>query len=328
MGIKSYSVLEVDRADITLASRKGTRAHALRGVSFRLERGGSLAVVGESGSGKTTLLRTVLGLIPMDSGSITLLGKKLDKCSSSELIELRRQCGFIPQDPYGCLPPTLRVIDAVTEPFLIARGRKMKDEAVSKAENLLEELGLGNERIKASKLRSGLSGGQRQRVSVARALILGPKILLADEPTSMQDTSTRGDIIDILRKRISDGMSLVFVTHDLLLARAAAERTLVLYGGMACEYGRSDVILEHPVHPYSMALLAALPRLGGHIETAPGTKEENRIQHEGCPFRGKCSLADKRCRIIPPMLEIMGRKVACWKASEQSGIQERINTCK
>jgi len=309
------SLLKVDQADLTWSSRKGNKAHALRKVSFSLDSGGSLAVVGESGSGKTTLLRTILGLIPLDSGHIRLLGTELDKCGPSTLIGLRRQCGFIPQDPYGCLPPTLKVLEAVTEPFLIARGKGKKDEAVAKAETLLEELGLGNGRIKASHLRSGLSGGQRQRVSVARALILEPKLLLADEPTSMQDASTRGEIIEILKKRLSGGMSLVFVTHDLILARAAAEKTLVLYSGMVCEYGNSTAILKDPVHPYSKALLAALPKLGGHIKVA-GRKEGSIGPEGGCPFYPQCPIADVKCRSMPPLREIRGRMAACWKISE------------
>jgi peptide/nickel transport system ATP-binding protein len=306
------TLLTVEKADLNFLSRKGTRVHALRNVSFSLTHGESLAIVGESGSGKTTLLRTLLGLIPLVSGKISLFGKDTDKCSSSEMIEMRRRCGFIPQDPYGCLPPTLKVIDAVTEPFLIVRGRKEKKKAAEKAISLLSELGLIGERITTARIRSGLSGGQRQRVSVARALILDPSLLLADEPTSMQDASTRGEIIGILKKRTSLGMSLIFVTHDLLLAKAAAENTMVLYGGMICEYGKSSMLLNDPVHPYTEALLSALPRLGKKLEVLP-VKGGSDINERGCPFQGRCPLSDEQCLTPPPLVEVRGRKVACWK---------------
>lgn len=306
------TLLTVEKADLHFLSRKGTRVHALRNVSFSLSHGESLAIVGESGSGKTTLLRVLLGLIPLASGKISLFGKDTGKCSTSEMIGIRRHCGFIPQDPYGCLPPTLKVIDAVTEPLLIVRGRKEKKKAAEKAKSLLSELGLIGDRITTARIRSGLSGGQRQRVSVARALILDPSLLLADEPTSMQDASTRGEIIGILKKRTSLGMSLIFVTHDLLLAKAAAANTMVLYGGMICEYGRSSSLLNDPVHPYTKALLSALPRLGKKLEVLPG-KGRSDIDERGCPFRGRCPLSDEQCLAPPPLVEVRGRKVACWK---------------
>lgn len=306
------TLLKVQMADISFSSRGGTFVHALRQVSFNLGYGKSLAIVGESGSGKTTLLRVVLGLLPIDSGEIYLLGENLGQCPASTLIKLRRRCGFIPQDPYGCLPPTMDVLEAVTEPFILVKGKKRKGEAVEKASQLLKELGLGEERIWKARIRFGLSGGQRQRVSVARALILRPALLLADEPTSMQDASTRGEIIEILNRRVATGMSLIFVTHDLLLARAAAGMTMVLYGGMVCEYGNSSEILADPVHPYTKALYSALPKLGEKLRLLA---KERTIQTEvrGCPFRSRCPLSDDQCLTYPPIKEKRGRMVGCWK---------------
>lgn len=308
----SKTLLKVEKANLSFSSRGGTIVKALSEVSLILKYGESLAIVGESGSGKTTLLRSVLGLIPLDSGEITLMGKRLDKCSLSTTIDLRRRCGFIPQDPYGCLPPTMDVMSAVIEPFILVKGKKRKEEALEKAWPLLKELGLENERILRSRIRTALSGGQRQRVSVARALILDPVLLLADEPTSMQDASTRGEIIDILKKRVKNRMSLIFVTHDLLLARAAAEKTMVLYGGMVCEYGRSSGIIEDPVHPYTKALFSALPRLGKKLRLL--AKERTfHTEERGCPFRSRCPLSDDQCLESPPLKKIKGRTVGCWK---------------
>ena len=306
------TLLKVERADLSFSSRGGTFVQALRQVSFNLGYGKSLAIVGESGSGKTTLLRAVLGLLPLDSGEIYLLGENLGQCPTSTLVSLRRRCGFIPQDPYGCLPPTMDVLDAVTEPFILVNGKNRKGEAIEKASQLLKELGLGEGRISKARIRSGLSGGQRQRVSVARALILRPTLLLADEPTSMQDASTRGEIIEILNRRVATGMSLIFVTHDLLLARAAAGRTMVLYGGMVCEYGNSSKILADPVHPYTKALYSALPKLGEKLKLLA---KDRTIQTEerGCPFRSRCPLSDDQCLSFPPIKEEKGRMVGCWK---------------
>ncbi len=306
------TLLKVERADLSFSSRGGTWVQALSKVSFNLGYGQSLAIVGESGSGKTTLLRAVLGLLPLDSGDIYLLGKNLEQCTSSTLVNLRRRCGFIPQDPYGCLPPTLNVLDAVTEPFILVNGKQRKVEANEKAWQLLKELGLGEERISKARIRSGLSGGQKQRVSVARALILQPTLLLADEPTSMQDASTRGEIIEILNTRVASGMSLIFVTHDLLLARAAAGRTIVLYGGMVCEYGNSSDILEDPVHPYTRALFSALPKLGEKLQLLAKNRTFQ-TEERGCPFRSRCPLSDDQCQCSPPIRERKGRMVGCWK---------------
>ncbi len=305
-------LLKVERADLSFSSRGGAWVQALRKVSFNLGYGQSLAIVGESGSGKTTLLRAILGLLPLDSGNIYILGKNLERCTSSTLVKLRRRCGFIPQDPYGCLPPTLNVLDAVTEPFILVNGKQRKVEANEKAWQLLQELGLGEERISKARIRSGLSGGQKQRVSVARALILQPTLLLADEPTSMQDASTRGEIIEILNTRVANGMSLIFVTHDLLLARAAAGRTMVLYGGMVCEYGNSSDILEDPVHPYTKALFSALPKLGEKLQLLAKNRTFQ-TEERGCPFRSRCPLSDDQCQCSPPIRERKGRMVGCWK---------------
>lgn len=236
------------------------RQQVLRGVSLTLAEGECLGIIGESGSGKSTLLRSAIGLIPQKSGSVKLFGKELNGAPARELTALRRRCGYVPQDPYGALPPGLSVIDAVTEPEIIAGVKRPKAERRERANELLAEFGLTDERIFASRA-VGLSGGQRQRVELARALMLGPELLLCDEPTSMQDASTRGEIIEALRRRTTRGMSMLFVTHDLRLAAFAAEKIIVLKDGKICESGPSREIMQTPRHPYTKALIDALPRL-------------------------------------------------------------------
>lgn len=255
------NILEIKSLTVEFKSRGAKRCRALDGVSLALACGGkTLAIVGESGSGKSTLLRSAIGLTEPLAGSVTLFGKEIAKTARRELTALRRRCGYVPQDPYGALPPGLSVIEAVAEPEIIAGIKGCKNARRERAEALLREFGLTDSRLFASRA-VGLSGGQRQRVELARALALNPELLLCDEPTSMQDASTRGEIIEILRRRAENGMSLLLVTHDLKLAACAAENIIVLKEGRICESGPSGKILSSPSHPYTIALIEALPKL-------------------------------------------------------------------
>jgi peptide/nickel transport system ATP-binding protein len=235
---------------------------ALKGVSLtHTEPINRLSVVGESGSGKTTLLRALLGLVKPASGVVSLFGKSWEDMTNAEKLSARRMCGYIPQDPYGALPPTLTVLGAVVEPWNIVHGRGARAEGTRRAKELLTELKLPEE-LWGERPRYSLSGGQRQRVAVARALILEPGLLLADEPTAMQDVSTRAEVLEVLNRRVRSGMSIILVTHDLLLAGRAADRIAVLYKGEIVEKGESQAVLANPRHEYTRALLVALPRLG------------------------------------------------------------------
>ncbi len=252
-------------------SRKRKAVRALERLSLRLAAGESLSIIGESGSGKTTLIRCVSAHVPPTFGTVSLFGADLSKVSDGELPALRRRCGVVPQDPYGSLPPSLTVLEAVMEPWLLVKGRGDRQAGERKARELLDELGIGREEILSSRVRLSLSGGQRQRVAIARALVLDPELLLCDEPTSMQDASTRGDILRILQRRQEAGMAMLFVTHDLFLARKAARRGLVLYRGEAVEEGFCRDFLAAPKHPYTQALVAALPKLTSP-ETTPASE--------------------------------------------------------
>lgn len=254
------SALEVRNLSVSFVSKNGLTHKAVNDVSFSLPRGTSAAVVGESGSGKTTLIKAVLGLVKFDAGTVSILGRGVNELEKSQFRALRRRCGYMPQDPYGAIPPTLSVIEAVMEPEIIVHGRGDASAARERAEKLLKAVGLEEERILASRA-LGLSGGQRQRVELARALALDPELLLCDEPTSMQDASTRGDLIELLGRRVAVGMSMLFVTHDLILAARAAERILVMKDGALCEEGPAAEILEHPSHPYTKLLINSVPKI-------------------------------------------------------------------
>jgi peptide/nickel transport system ATP-binding protein len=254
------AIVEADNICVSFASKAGMINKAVDNISISLHAGETLAVVGESGSGKTTLLRALLGLADISSGRIALFGHRLSETTSRELTEIRRRCGYVPQDPYGALPPGLSVLAAVMEPAVIADKKLIKDAMQKRAEALLDELGLHGDRILCSRA-VGLSGGQRQRVEIARALMLEPELLLCDEPTSMQDVSTRGEIIEVLDRRVDKGMSMIFVTHDLVLAGCAAERVMVMKNGSLCEEGSSAEVLGNPSHPYTKALIEAIPKI-------------------------------------------------------------------
>ena len=256
-------LVEARKVSVFFPSRRRNErgCWALKNINLILRKGESLALIGESGSGKTTLLRILLGLISPTEGASFLFGGNIHRCSRQERIGLRRRCGYVSQDPYGSLPPTLTVIDAVAEPWIIVYGRKSRSEAYGRARNILEKLGIREDRLLSARVRSGLSGGQRQRIALARALILEPELLLCDEPTSMQDASTRSDIVDLLCERVTYGMSMIFVTHDLYLARAAAEKGMILLRGECCEEGATQKLLSFPKHRYTRRLIDATPTL-------------------------------------------------------------------
>ena len=262
---KMENILEIKNLTIEFRTRGAKGHRALDGLDLALEYGETLSIVGESGSGKSTLLRAAMALIPPTAGGVSLFGKDTARVSAPELNGLRRRCGYVPQDPYGAIPTGLSVIDAVTEPEIIAGVRRAKEERRERAKDLLAEVGLTGERILSSRA-VGLSGGQRQRVALARALMLDPELLLCAEPTSMQDASTRGEIIEVLRRRTEKGMSMLFVTHDLLLAAHAARKIIVLKDGRLCESGDSKEVLAAPKHPYTKALLDALPRVNRRLD--------------------------------------------------------------
>jgi peptide/nickel transport system ATP-binding protein len=254
------NIVEAKKLTVFFNSKSGMLHAAVNDLSFSLDAGRSLAVVGESGSGKTTLLRALLGLVALQSGSVSLFGAEIGSLAPRELGNIRRMCGYVPQDPYGAIPPGLSALNAVTEPALISRTALAKDEIRSRAVSLLAELGLEGERILNSRA-VALSGGQRQRVEIARALMLQPKLLLCDEPTSMQDASTRGEIVQLLKRRVAAGMSMIFVTHDMTLAGRAAEFIIVMKDGKLCEEGITQKVIKNPSHPYTIALMDAVPKI-------------------------------------------------------------------
>ena len=302
--------LEVRDLHVSFHGRRGSE-QALCGVDLALGPGDSVAVVGESGSGKTTLLRASLGLLPLAGGSVRLFGRDLRSLDRPGRVSALRRCGMMPQDPYGAVPPTLSVLEAVMEPLLLVRGFVARKDCAEKAKGFLREWGLQDERMWGARVSGSLSGGQRQRACGARAMALDPALFLADEPTSMQDASLRGEIVSILERRVASGMGLVLVTHDLVLARRAARQGLVLYRGLVVEKGPTGDLLDKPLHPYTVALAGALPRLGKRMQPPPGTPGH---AETGCAYGARCPLRDRECMENPSLREVRpGRFVACHR---------------
>jgi ABC-type glutathione transport system ATPase component len=236
----------------------GRASAALQGVSMTLERGSRVGVVGESGSGKSTLARALLRLVPLAGGQVLLRGEDLAILTPAELRQRRRDLQMIFQDPLASLDPRMRIAEAVGEPlrnFEAGLGRAERHERVRAA---LEAVGIGADAL--TRLPREFSGGQAQRIALARALICDPAVLLCDEPVSALDLGTRGQVLRLLHTHASErGLALLFISHDLAAVRHLCERVLVLYQGRVVEEGATADVFASPRHPYTRALLEAMP---------------------------------------------------------------------
>jgi peptide/nickel transport system ATP-binding protein len=287
---------------------KGGRIHAVNGVSFRQARGETIGIVGESGCGKSTLARTVLRLIEPTSGQLLFDGEDLLRLPPRTLRRRRRDMQIVFQDPYASLDPRVRIGASIEEPLAIHRFGGRAERARRVAE-LLELVGLGAEA--ASRYPHEFSGGQRQRIGIARAIAAGPKLVIADEPVSALDVSIQSQILNLLvelRDRLA--LSLLFISHDLAVIRYISERVAVMYLGQLVEMGEAASIYEEPAHPYTQALLSAIPqpdpdRRRKRIVLA-GDVPSPEHPPAGCPFHPRCPQAMDRCRTEVPLERNLG----------------------
>jgi len=293
---------------------------AVDGVSLTVEPGEAIAVVGESGCGKSTLARAILGLVPPTRGEIVFAGQPLDRRGGRRLQWYRAQVGFIQQDPYGALPPFMDVRRILGEPLAIQKiGDKQERE--TRVREALEEVKLTPVEDFLPKFPHMLSGGQQQRVVIARAIILRPRLLIADEPVSMLDASVRVEVLELLRSlQQAHKLSLVYIPHGLSTVRHFAERVLVMYAGKIVENAPVGELLRNPLHPYTQALLAAIPdpdpeNAKSLREVPVGEPPSLLNPPSGCRFHPRCPFAIKNLceREEPPELEsAKGHLVACW----------------
>ena len=292
---------------------------AVDGVSFNLNKGEAISLVGESGSGKTTLGRTILGLEKPTGGEITFEGKDLTSLDSKTLAWYRRETGFVQQDPFGALPPFMTIMRILEEPMIINKvSKKERRERVYRA---LSEVRLTPVEDFVKKYPHMLSGGQQQRVVIARAIILNPKLIIADEPVSMLDASVRIEILTLLRElQKRHNLSIIYITHDLSTTRYFSEWIYVMYAGKIIEKSRTKELLRNPLHPYTKALLQAIPDPDAKNrfvfrEIPPGEPPSLVNPPKGCRFNPRCVFAIKGLcdEKEPPEIEVeKDHLTSCW----------------
>jgi oligopeptide/dipeptide ABC transporter ATP-binding protein len=283
--------------------------HAVDGVSFRLARGEMMALVGESGCGKTTTAQTILGMVKPTDGAIRLNGTDIAGLDERAMRPLRRTLQMIYQDPYESLDPRFRVRDSVAEPMLVHGIGGSRAQREKLAVEALERSGLSPARLFLDRFPHELSGGQRQRVAIAAALVLGPDLLLADEPVSMLDVSVRAGVLSLLDTLRRDGnMGILMITHDLSTAARFADRIAVMYLGRIVEHGPSAEVVRNPQHPYTKALLSVVPKRDPRERSTPqiltGETPNPVDVPPGCRFHPRCPVAEERCRLEDPQLRL------------------------
>ena len=314
------ALLEVSDLRVTLATSHG-RADALRGVSFALERGGTLGLIGESGCGKSMTALALMGLLPDGatvSGSIRFDGRELTSLDEDMLCSLRGdRIAMVFQEPMTALNPLHPIGRQIAEPLRLHRGL---DAAAARKEalRLLERVLVPKASERLDAYPHQLSGGQRQRVVIAIALACGPDLLIADEPTTALDTTVQREVLDLLDElRRDSGMALLLISHNLDVMAARVARLAVMYGGSIVESGPTQAVFERRAHPYTRGLFAARPTLGAPratpLATIPGRVPALHEMPAGCAFADRCTMAIDDCRTaLPPTAAVgAGHSVRC-----------------
>lgn len=315
------SLLEVKNLKISLKTQGGT-VQAVRGISFSLESKDTLAIVGESGSGKTMTVKGIMKLLPQNGsivgGQVIFGGRDITDCSDRQMRKLNgSEISMIFQDPMTSLNPTMTIGKQIVE-VLKEHEKISSSQRKARAIELLDLVGISYPEKRFCQYPHQLSGGMRQRVVIAIALACNPKVLVADEPTTALDVTIQAQILDLLRslqKRINT--SIILITHNLGVVANIANKVAVMYGGKIVESGLVDEIFYAPQHPYTLGLLASIPKVSGPgetLKTIPGTPPDLIDPPKGCPFAPRCEYAMKVCLLYQPEYTQISRThcSACW----------------
>ena len=316
----SGGLLDQLRLESGRVVRRRTVVKAVNGVSFSIARGETLAVVGESGCGKSTLARAVIGLHAPTQGEVWFDGQRVDNLTPAAMRPYRKRMQMVFQNPYASLNPRLTVRNILEEPVRMHFPDLSQSQVKDRVAEVMRQVGLDPDW--AGNFPHEFSGGQRQRVSIARALTVDPEFIVADEPISALDVSIQAQILNLMMEAQDQrGLTYLFISHDLGVVRHISTRVAVMYLGCLCELTDADSLFGNPLHPYTRALLSAIPRLGA--DPAKRERLEGEIPSpihlpEGCVFHGRCRHANARCREeIPVAFEAgPGHLVACHGVEE------------
>ena len=301
-------------------TRKRTTVKAVNSVSFTIKAGETFSVVGESGCGKSTLARTIMGLYPPDKGTVLFRGERIDGLSAIQMLPYRARMQMIFQDPYASLNPRKTVRQTLEEPVRFHFRNTTDAQVKARVADVMEQVGVDPKW--AGRYPHEFSGGQRQRISIARALTVDPEFIVADEPVSALDVSIQAQILNLLMDMQNQrDLTYLFITHDLSVVQHISTRVAVMYLGTVCELSRTEQVFNTPRHPYTQALLSAIPRLGESSGTHIRLKGEVPTPINlptGCVFHGRCRYADDRCvKEVPRLMELEGGTlVACHGVEE------------
>ena len=300
--------------------RKQEAVHAINGVDLQVQKGEALCVVGESGCGKSTVARTVMGLLSPSAGEIHYDGQRIDHLDGKEVLPYRRKMQMIFQNPYASLNPRMTIQQTLEEPIRFHQPDATESQIRDKVQDVMESVGIDPDW--GSRFGHEFSGGQRQRIAIARALAVDPEFIVADEPISALDVSIQAQVLNLMMEaQESRNLTYLFITHDLAVVEHFGTRVAVMYLGRVCELADTRTLFSTPRHPYTQALLSAIPKLEddrpNHIRLQGEVPTPVELP-SGCVFHGRCPYADDRCRQEIPQLIATdgGAQVACHAVEE------------
>lgn len=315
----SGDFLEQLRFERGRLKRRQEFVNAINGVDIDVKRGETLCVVGESGCGKSTVARMVMGLLHPSGGEIRYDGARIDNLGSRQLLPYRRRMQMIFQNPYASLNPRMSIQQTLEEPLRFHHPDWDRHQILDKIGEVMASVGIDPEWGK--RFGHEFSGGQRQRIAIARALAVEPEFIVADEPISALDVSIQAQVLNLLMDaQETHHLTYLFITHDLAVVEHFGTRVVVMYLGRVCEVAETGILFERPRHPYTQALMSAIPRLEDerpdHIKLSGEVPTPVNLP-SGCVFHGRCPHANDRCRHeVPQLLETQGSEVACHAVEE------------